>query len=319
MIEVVTRAQWGARYADGFGAAPLPASEVWLHHSVTIAPDLVPPYDDEVRAMRTLEDIGQSRFGGGISYTFGAMPTGKLYAGHSVNRMGAHTGGRNSIARAIVLVGNADTTAVTRSQVESIATLLVDGQRAGYWRTARLNGGHQQAPGASTACPGRYGMAAVAAINERAAQIAAGGTPAPTPQEDDDVFLMRNGKGTVVLVGPGFSEWVPTSTEHRALLAKYPQFQMGDDLFGRIHAAARASLGSYHFLAAIMKDLADEEPAKLAAVAQRLSVDSVRADLEREALELPPTEGGDDDGGDPLVYAGPDAEVEVPDDPSRSS
>lgn len=122
-----------------------------------------------------------------------------------------------------------------------------------------------------------------------AEEMAGGPAPAPLPEEEDVTFLMRNAAGTVTWVGPGFSEWVPTSADHRTLLAKLPQFQLGDDLFGRVHAAARSQLASSNYLLAIMKDLADEEPAKVAAAAGRLQVSSVREDLEREALELPPT------------------------------
>jgi hypothetical protein len=170
-MEIVSREQWGARYAAGSGPAPLPAAEVWLHHSVTIAPDLVPPFDDEDEAMRQLERIGQAKFGQGVSYTFAVMPTGRVYEGHGVGTVGAHTKGRNSRARAIVLVGNYDTAAPTPDQIESTAQLLVHGRLEGWWASAQLLGGHQQAPGAATACPGRYGMAAVTPINLRAAAL----------------------------------------------------------------------------------------------------------------------------------------------------
>jgi hypothetical protein len=173
-VQIISRTRWGARYAAGAGPAPLPAREVWLHHSVTIAPDLVPPFDDEDQAMRQLEQIGQNRFHRGVSYTFAAMPTGRIYEGHGIDRLGAHTKNRNGFARAIVLVGNYDVDDVTEDQVDSIAQLLVDGQRAGWWLHARLNGGHQQAPGAATECPGKHGMAAIADINTRAAQLLAG-------------------------------------------------------------------------------------------------------------------------------------------------
>jgi hypothetical protein len=66
--------------------------------------------------------------------------------------------------------------------LEATAQLLVHGRRAGWWRAARLNGGHQQAPGASTACPGRNSMAVIGSINARAAAIEAG---APALTEDD--------------------------------------------------------------------------------------------------------------------------------------
>lgn len=170
---IVTRTEWGARYADGAGPAPLPATEVYLHHSVTIAPDLVPPYDDEDAAMRVLEEIGQRKFRQGISYTYAVMPSGRIYEGHGVDRLGAHTAKRNGIARAIVLVGNYDVDQPTPAQIESTAALLVRGELEGWWTAARLTGGHQDAPGAATACPGRHGLAVVDDINTRAAAIAA--------------------------------------------------------------------------------------------------------------------------------------------------
>ncbi|SNR33186.1 peptidoglycan recognition protein family protein [Blastococcus mobilis] len=183
-ITIIGRAQWGARHEDGGGSAPLPAKEWWLHHSVTIAPDLLPPFDDDDAAVRTLEAIGEQRFGRGISYTFAITPIGRVYVGHSMNRLGAHTGGRNSIARAICFVGNYDAARPTAAQVEAAAQLLVQEYRAGRSTRYTLNGGHQQASGASTACPGRYGMEAIPAINARAAAIL-GGAP---PLEDFPVF-----------------------------------------------------------------------------------------------------------------------------------
>ncbi|MFP5371517.1 MAG: peptidoglycan recognition family protein [Actinomycetes bacterium] len=184
-MEIVQRETWGAAHEDGFGSAPVPAGEVWLHHSVTIAPDLVPPFDDEDQAVRLLERIGEQRFGRGISYTFAVMPSGRVYEGHSPDRQGAHLAKRNSVARAIVLVGNYDVDEPTAEQVASTAQLLVDGQAAGWWKAARLNGGHRDAPGAATVCPGRHGAAVLDAINDAAAKLKAGPVPAPAPPAPD--------------------------------------------------------------------------------------------------------------------------------------
>lgn len=179
-MQIISREEWGAVYEDGYGTSTIPASEVWLHHSVTIAPDLEPPFDDEVRAMRTLERIGEQRFGRGISYTHAVMPTGRVYEGHSVERQGAHTAGRNNIARAVVWVGNYDANRPPLPMVHSTAELLVDGWHRGWWKAPRLNGGHRQAPGASTACPGRFGMELIDDVNAKASQLA-DQSPAPAP------------------------------------------------------------------------------------------------------------------------------------------
>lgn len=164
-MRIIPRSEWGAIYPRGFRSAPLPASEVWLHHSVTIAPDLKPPFTDDYAAVRTLERIGQQRFGGGISYTFAVTPAGLVFEGHGVDRQGAHTAGRNSIARAICMIGDYSKTAPTALQKNAIAELLIHGKNQGWWKTAKLNGGHRNAPGASTACPGNAGFAVIAEIN----------------------------------------------------------------------------------------------------------------------------------------------------------
>lgn len=176
-MEIIQREQWGAVHEDGYGTSTLPAGEVWLHHSVTIAPDLVAPFDDEDQAVRLLERIGEQRFGRGISYTFLVMPTGRVYEGHSVEREGAHTAGRNDLARAICWVGNYDAAEPTAEMIDATAQLLVDGKARGWWKAAQLNGGHKEAPGARTACPGRHGMAVVDDVNAAAGKL----SPAPAP------------------------------------------------------------------------------------------------------------------------------------------
>lgn len=186
MHQIIDRQEWGAVFEDGYGTSKLPAGEVWLHHSVTVAPDLVPPFDDEHAAMRELERIGERRFGRGISYTFAVVPTGHVYEGHSVERQGAHTAGRNNVARAICLVGNYDRDQPSPAQIESTAWLLVHGWLGGWWRSPELAGGHRQAPRAATACPGRHGMGIIAAVNARAAAIVEDvrklpAAPAPAP------------------------------------------------------------------------------------------------------------------------------------------
>jgi N-acetylmuramoyl-L-alanine amidase len=172
-VHIIDRASWGARYPDGDDTSTLPASYVFLHHSATVAPDLVPPFTDDDAAVRQLEAIGQQRFGAGISYTFAVTPTGRVYEGHSVERQGTHTRNLNDAARAIVLVGNYATHRPTDAQVESVAQLLVHGWRKGWWRSPKLAGGHRDAPGAATECPGDHAETAIPIINARARQLAA--------------------------------------------------------------------------------------------------------------------------------------------------
>ncbi|MGH8574837.1 MAG: peptidoglycan recognition protein family protein, partial [Gammaproteobacteria bacterium] len=187
---VVTRVQWGARYKDGFEPAPIP-TEWWLHHSAGLMPDLEwldadrdGVDDDEGSVMRQLEHTGQTRFGGGMSYTWLVPPSGRAYVGHSMGRQGAHTKNRNDRARGICLIGNYSTNRPTTAQLDTIAAIMVTEYRAGRSRTFVLNGGHRDLQ--STECPGDHAWALIKEINHRARTLAAGShtTPAPTPGED---------------------------------------------------------------------------------------------------------------------------------------
>lgn len=167
---LISRASWGARHPDGFADRPIPTSENWLHHSVTIAPDLLPPFKDDDAAIRTLEEIGQREFGGGISYTVIVTPVGRTYEGHSYSRRGAHTGGHNTVAAAYCLVGNYENMHPTPQQEEAIAQGMVRARREGLSTRHTLNGGHRDT-GFATACPGRHAYIRIAGINARAAAL----------------------------------------------------------------------------------------------------------------------------------------------------
>jgi hypothetical protein len=202
-MQIVTRAQWGARQANGAAAGAVPSREWWLHHTDTIAPDLAfldanhdGVDDDEAGALRTLERIGQERFHAGISYTWLLPPSGRIYQGHTMDRQGTHTGGHNTRGRAISLIGDYDTHQVSDAQIEAAAQILVTEHRAGRAATHLLDGGHRDLK--STDCPGRFGYAAIPVINARAHQLWSGGAapspgPAPTPAGPVPAGTLRRG------------------------------------------------------------------------------------------------------------------------------
>ena len=175
-MRIISRAEWKARHDNGFGSRRLPATEVWLHHSVTIAPDLIPPFDDDYAAIRTLEQIGENRFGKGISYTWLVTPAGLIFEGHSVDRVGSHTANHNTVACGLCLVGSYDTAEPTRAQLRAAAWLLQHARDWGWIDAARLDGGHRDLK--ATSCPGQHAYDAIPTINE----LAAGG---PIIEEED--------------------------------------------------------------------------------------------------------------------------------------
>ena len=202
---IIPRAAWGARYPAGFGPAPM-ATELWLHHTVTIAPDLVPPFTDDDAAIRELERIGHERFGGGISYTFLVTPVGRVYEGTGGLRMGAHTAGRNSRARAIALVGDYSRTRPTEAQVDAVAALVHYGRAVGWWTVDRLSGGHRDAPKASTECPGAAAWTVIPVINSRATTAHLDDLEDDmTPEQDERLERLETGVTLLLqqMIGPG--------------------------------------------------------------------------------------------------------------------
>lgn len=167
-MRVIPRAEWGARLPDGGGPAPLPAREVWLHHSAGAAPDPLRPVVADDAAVRALERTGHQRFGAGISYTFLVTPSGRVYEGHGVGRAGTHTRGRNTVGRAICLIGDYEVRRPTPAQIDAVVWLVRHGRDRNWWVRAALAGGHRDAPGARTACPGRFAHALIPTINQRA-------------------------------------------------------------------------------------------------------------------------------------------------------
>lgn len=161
---IIQRSEWGARHEDGFGPRPVGNLQVYVHHSVTIAPDLVPPFTDDYAAVRQLEAIGESRFGKGISYQFPITPAGLIFEGVSVDRVGSAIAGYNTPTANIVWVGNYDRDQPPAAMLAATDWLLHHGVGK-WWRSALVKGGHQDAPGAQTACPGRYGEAVLGALN----------------------------------------------------------------------------------------------------------------------------------------------------------
>jgi hypothetical protein len=161
---IITRKEWGAEHPDGDGhTTTQPAKEVWLHHSVTQAPPESASFEQDRNAVKLMEQIGQARFGAGISYTFVIPRSGRIFQGHSVTKRGTHTGGRNSTSRAICLIGNYEVLSPTNHQVDAIRWLLWRGQIAGWWRVPQLNGGHRDVK--QTACPGIHAYERIADMN----------------------------------------------------------------------------------------------------------------------------------------------------------
>lgn len=210
MTDILSREAWGATVplrTDDHGRPVLvktPAAEAWLHHSVTSPDDdgVYEATDDVARDMRELERIGKARFGL-FSYSWAHHPSGWVGEGAGLT-VGAHTAGRNSTSFGLVCIGNYQVNEPSQVMLESVASLLADLVRAGKLRPDFRWGGHQQAPGAATACPGSKLLARLGWIRQRVTDLLTPPILVPSPAPAATGF--PNAVGAVLR--PGGGVWV---------------------------------------------------------------------------------------------------------------
>ncbi len=143
-MKVLGRGSWGMPGPLGL---PMKSSRgFWLHHSVTRATA------DPVKDAKVVAQIGVGRFGR-LSYSWLVHPDGTILQGQD-GHVGAHTRGQNSTSEAICCIGNYETAQPTEAMSASVVLIVAV-------RGSVLLGGHRDAPGAATACPGRNLQSAV--------------------------------------------------------------------------------------------------------------------------------------------------------------
>lgn len=152
MVSIASRSSWGARRPNGDRNLSGLGRDVVLHHTVTTHLSPNATVSQERAQMRSLESIGHSRFGSGISYNVIIFPSGRAYQGVSFHRRGTHTGGHNSTVRSICFAGNYEKNEPTKAQIETAAAIVAEG-RGKWWRSNARVQGHRDY--SSTACPGK--------------------------------------------------------------------------------------------------------------------------------------------------------------------
>lgn len=188
-MRIIPRSEWGARYQDGYGNRKIGRLEKYLHHSVTTHLPATATVEQEKAEMRRIEAIGQQRFGVGISYTLVVFPSGRVYEGHSIGRIGAHSGsGRNTRGAGICLAGNYETHKLGRKTRDAIVWLLQHGVNKGWWTDPALTEGHRDFK--QTACPGRYAYREIGQINK----LGRGKTVEPKPTKPKKPAKKKGGK-----------------------------------------------------------------------------------------------------------------------------
>ncbi len=161
---MLLRVEWGMPGPVG-PRMSRPSRGIWLHHSVT------PATGSPVNDARRIANIGIQRFGR-MSYSWVVHPDGTILEGQA-GHVGAHTRNQNSTSQAIVCVGNFENDPVTDEMVRSIRLLVGE--------FGPMLGGHRDAPGAATACPGRNLWAR---MGELSVPLVVAPVPDPEPEPD---------------------------------------------------------------------------------------------------------------------------------------
>ena len=161
-MNIVPRNDWAGDIPPN-GTPPriaLPAPRLWLHHGAdgdsTI--DTARAYARYHIRQRGWLDIG---------YSF-VIADGQVLEGRGAGRSGAHTAGDNDESHGICIAGDYTSRPPSDADLDALIWLLRHGTSQGWWGTGQLTGGHRDAPGASTSCPGDALHRLIPDINRRA-------------------------------------------------------------------------------------------------------------------------------------------------------
>jgi len=165
MNAIISRSSWGAQFQDGHASRPVGDLEVWGHNTVTGHSGKNATFAQDCAAVRTVERVGQQRFGVGMSYPFLIPPSGRIFMGVSPHRVSPHTLGHNTGGSAIAYIGNYDNEQLTAEQIAATAWLLWKGQQEGWWKTDRFTGVHGDV--FPTSCCGRNAIPVARSIRAK--------------------------------------------------------------------------------------------------------------------------------------------------------
>ena len=159
-MEIVPFRQWAGQDLPALRSIPTPTGDVWLHHGASGASSLA-----TIRAY--LRHHVNTNGWATIGYSF-LIAGGVVYEGRGPGRQGAHTRGQNRTSHGIVIAGDYSARPPSDADLDALVALLRHGHQQRWWRHPHITGGHRNAPGASTTCPGSRLHAAIPDINRRA-------------------------------------------------------------------------------------------------------------------------------------------------------
>lgn len=147
MAEIVRRRDWAHRpTARPPHRITVRQNELWLHHGAAGRSDLASAraYLDFHIGTRKYRDVAYSWLIAG----------GRILEGRGPGVAGGHTRTRNTVSYGICMVGSYSVVPPSDRDIEALVALLRHGVAVGWWDAPTLTGGHRDAPGAATTCPG---------------------------------------------------------------------------------------------------------------------------------------------------------------------
>jgi len=157
-MEIVAYRDWADVTPTGpLISLPTPTPRLWLHHG---AGGTSTVKTARVYARYHVVKRGYSRVG----YSF-LIAEGKILEGRGAGVIGAHTLGDNSFSHGICMVGDYTLATPSPADLDALKWLVSHGASERWWATSSITGGHRDAPGASTSCPGDALYALIPQIN----------------------------------------------------------------------------------------------------------------------------------------------------------
>ena len=156
----ISRRRWGAR--GSWVKDRNRKHTLYLHH--TVSTGKFANAAAERAHMRQLENQHIRQGWSTIGYSGVLFPSGRLYWGRGPTGLPAAQARANSGTVAIALTGNYENQKLTRRQKLRLVTIAIRFRRR---YGVKFLGGHREAPGQSTACPGRNIMAYLPTLAKR--------------------------------------------------------------------------------------------------------------------------------------------------------
>jgi hypothetical protein len=173
---IITRAQWGANpLVTPAARIATPSQELWIHHSGGEQFDAA--------GLRLLQAFALHRTDASyidLEYTLLVDHVDcTIYESRGIGHDSAATYDHNTISHAICVMGNFQVDQPSDLLIRTLANLAAWGYEHGWWSICGFTGGHRDASGNSTACPGNNLEAAIPRINALAQAIHNGTGPTP--------------------------------------------------------------------------------------------------------------------------------------------